>query len=284
MPEDTTVANLLAYARRQLAPVSDSSRLDSEVLLAAALGKPRSYLYAWPEHQLEALVVDVFVDLIKDRMQGRPVAYLVGSKEFWSLSLKVSTDTLIPRPETELLVELAVPWISRQGEPTVLDLGTGSGAIALALATERANAAILAVDRSSRALAVARENASALGLWNVSFVASDWFAALPTALQADAIVANPPYVAAADPHLLRGDPRFEPRSALVAGDDGLRDLTAIIDAAPAYLKTGGALLLEHGYRQGRAVRRLLVGRGFAQVKTTSDACGLERVTRGLRSH
>lgn len=256
----------------------DSPRRDCEILLAHVLGKSRTWLYTWPEHEVGAGQGDALAHLLQRRREGMPVAYLTGRREFWSLSLAVNSATLIPRPETETLVE----WALEVALPTaaaVLDMGTGSGAIALALAVERARWEITAVDASAAALAIARANGERLCPERVCFVASDWFSALAGS-RWDLIVSNPPYVEADSPYLQRGDLRFEPRSALVAGSSGLDDIARLAAAAPHYLRRGGWLLLEHGFEQGVAVRGLLEAAGLQQVVTRCDLAGHERITGG----
>lgn len=272
----TTVGALLRDATRRLAH-SDSAALDAQLLLASVLGKPRSWLYAWPEHPLATHDVERFDQLLGRRALGEPVAYLLGQREFWSLSLQVSPAVLIPRPETELLVQTALQR-GPSGPARAADLGTGSGAIALAFAKERPAWLIHATDRSLAALEVASANAARLGL-TVQFHAGDWLGALP-ALEFALIVSNPPYIEEGDSHLQEGDVRFEPRAALVAGHDGLADLRQLAQAAPRRLAKGGWLLLEHGWRQGAAVRELLAARGFVSVDTVCDGGGRERVTCG----
>ena len=257
---------------------TESPRRDAEILLCHTLGKPRSWLYAWPEYELQTAECALYDSLLARRRAGEPVAYLTGVREFWSLSLSVDQYTLIPRPETETLVAWALE-LSLPDSASVLDLGTGSGAIALALASERANWQLLAVDCSANALAVARANASATGLTQVSFVQSDWFDALQ-GRRFELVAANPPYVAPDDAHLAAGDLRFEPRDALVAADDGMADLARIIADAPQHLVADGWLLLEHGFQQAATVRGLLQEAGFSRVETRRDLAGQERISGG----
>ena len=276
-----TIADWLQNAQVRLAAVSTSPSLDAEVLLAEVLGKLRSYLYAWPEQPLAAEQVQRFAELLNRRLASEPVAYIIGRREFWSLELTVTPATLIPRPETELLVELALERIPPDGVIRLADLGTGSGAIALAIARERPRVQIIATDNSATALTVARLNARRLGIRNVEFRQGDWCAALegePFGL----IVCNPPYVAMTDPHLQQGDLRFEPPAALVAGPDGLDAIRSITARAMGYLQPGGWLLLEHGYDQGEQVLTLLHARGFTEVVDYRDATGIDRVGRGRR--
>lgn len=270
-----TIESLLKSAEL---PDSPSPRLDAELLLAHALGQSRSYLRTWPEREPSAAQCAAFAALLARRRTGEPVAYLLGRQGFWSLDLEVAPHTLIPRPDTELLVETALT-LGPGGPARVLDLGTGTGAIALALACERPAWQVLGVDRVSEAVQLAERNRARLGLGNARFVESVWFSTLGGERFA-LIVGNPPYIAAADRHLSEGDVRFEPASALVAGEDGLDDIRRIVAEAPEHLEAGGWLLLEHGYDQAEAVRALFAARGFAAVESRRDLGGHQRITLG----
>jgi release factor glutamine methyltransferase len=270
-----SIRDLLSEAARRLG--GGDARLDAELLLAHALGVSRATLYAHAEDEPSAAAREAFLRFVDERSRGVPVAYLIGHREFWSLDLAVTPAVLIPRPETELLVELAIARIPLDRDAVVADLGTGSGAIALAIARERPSARIVATDLSEAALDVARANARRLAIANVAFAGSDWFAALTQRF--DVVVSNPPYIAAGDPHL-EGDVRHEPLSALVAGADGLDALRRIVAGAPEHLRAGGWLLVEHGFDQGDAVRRLFRESGFGDVETARDAGDRERVTLG----
>ncbi len=261
----------------------DAARSEAELLLAHVLGRTRAWLFAWPEFVPDASVRDAFERLVAARARGEPVAYLLGRRAFWSLDLAVNPAVLIPRPETELLVELALARLPRDRECAVADLGTGSGAIALALARERPLARVLATDASAAALAVARANAERLDIGNIAFAQGDWCAALGAA-RFDVIASNPPYIEADDPHLEQGDLRHEPRSALASGSDGLVAIRSIIAAAPEHLVPGGGLLLEHGWNQAERVRELLSARGFVDVRSERDGNRHERVTFGAVAH
>ncbi|AHY41898.1 peptide chain release factor N(5)-glutamine methyltransferase [Stutzerimonas decontaminans] len=259
-------------------PDSPSARLDAEWLLAAALGKSASYLRTWPEREVSAECAERFAAHLARRRQGEPVAYILGRQGFWSLELEVAADTLIPRPDTELLVETALQLLPAT-PARVLDLGTGTGAIALALAAERPAWQLCGVDRVEAAVTLAERNRQRLGLRNAAFVLSHWFAGL-AGERFEMIVSNPPYIPASDPHLQLGDLRFEPQSALVAGADGLDDIRSIIHQAPAHLLPAGWLLLEHGYDQAEVVRTLLVSGGFEDVQSRLDLGGHERISLG----
>ncbi len=258
---------------------SDSAALDADCLLCAVLSCTRTYLRTWPEQALTPEQIEQAEQLAVRREQGEPVAYILGVREFWSLPLQVSPATLIPRPDTEALVEWALTLLSDKGQgQKALDLGTGTGAIALALKSEMPALSMWALEREPAALDLARRNAARLG-FQVNFLASNWFAAL-NERNFQLIVSNPPYIDAADPHLSQGDVRFEPHTALVAEEDGLADIRQIIEQAPDYLAPGGWLLLEHGWQQAEAVRELLLARGFHAVITRQDLGGQERVSGG----
>ncbi|MGL5338161.1 MAG: peptide chain release factor N(5)-glutamine methyltransferase [Aeromonas veronii] len=262
----------------------ESPRADADVLLCHLLDCRRSYLMTWPERELDAAQQATLQRWLARRLNGEPIAHLVGEREFWSLPLKVSPATLIPRPDTEVLVEQALTRIP-QGPCAVLDLGTGTGAIALALKSERPEIDVWAVDRMADAAALARENSAALGL-PIEVRDGSWFEPLGEPDRDETprfavIVSNPPYIDGADPHLEQGDVRFEPRSALVADDAGLADIRHIVAHAPAYLLADGWLLLEHGWDQGEAVRQLLRDGGYREVATVRDYGDNDRVTLGL---
>jgi release factor glutamine methyltransferase len=255
--------------------------VDAQVLLAHTLGRSRSWLVAHADDVLPRAEADAFFVLARRRRDGEPVAYLTGEREFWGLPLRVTPDVLIPRPETETLVEVVLEALPASRAARVLDLGTGSGAIALAIAKERPNARVLAIDASPGALAVAADNAQRLAIANVEFVAADWYDGVPDE-RFDVIASNPPYVAAGDAHLAAGDLRFEPAAALASGPDGLAALRRIVAGATARLLPDGLLALEHGYDQSAAVQRLLQDAGFATVQVRRDLAGIPRVCAGRR--
>lgn len=262
-------------------PDSPSARLDAEWLLAAALAKPLSYLRTWPEREVPAASAERFASDLQRRRQGEPVAYILGRQGFWSLELEVAPHTLIPRPDTELLVEVVLALLPAT-PARILDLGTGTGAIALALAAERPAWRVTGVDRIGEAVALAERNGRRLGLHNAAFRQSDWFSSL-AGERYQLIVSNPPYIPVSDPHLAMGDVRFEPRSALVAGADGLDDIRRIVAQAPEHLEPHGWLLLEHGFDQAGAVRELLSRGGFVEVESRRDLSGHERISLGRLS-
>lgn len=256
------------------------SRLEAKILLCHALLQPRSWLAAHDRDPILPEQAAAFDALLQRRLHGEPIAYILGEREFYSLAFKVTTAVLIPRPETELLVELALERLPANRSVRVLDLGTGSGVVAVTLALRRPQAEVVAVDQSAAALEVARENAQRLGAGNLRLMLSDWYSAL-IGEKFDLIVSNPPYIAAADPHLTQGDVRFEPPAALASGTDGLDDIRAIIRGAAVRLNSSGWLLFEHGYDQAVACRELLAQAGFEQVASAADLAGIERVSYGL---
>jgi release factor glutamine methyltransferase len=272
-----------AIAARSALQTSGLVPIDAQVLLAHVLGQGRAWLAAHGGEALSPEQADEFFALAKRRRAGEPIAYLTGTREFWGLPLIVSPAVLIPRPETEALVEFALARLPTDRDLRLLDLGTGSGAIALALAHERPRAKVLATDASADALAVARENARRLNLPHVEFLQADWYAGLPAAEQRasfDLIACNPPYVAARDPHLNDGDVRFEPQMALASGADGLDALRIIVAGARARLAAGGTLVVEHGYDQAEAVRALFGAAGFTGIVAARDLAGIPRVVAG----
>lgn len=270
----------IADATTRLTSVSESARLDAEILLCQCIDMPRSYLFAHPEDELDALTLERFEALMRRRLDGEPMAYLSGVREFWSHELLVSSATLVPRPETELLVDLALREIPRQAEWQVLDLGTGSGAIAIAIAAERPLCEVTATDLSSAALAVAAENVRQAGLANVHCVAGNWTEPV-LGRRFNIIVSNPPYVNDDDATLQML--RHEPRSALASGADGLNDLRILAEDCAALIEPGGLLLLEHGATQQADVAALLKAAGWADIACHNDLAGRPRVTVARRN-
>ena len=266
------------YAVEQLDSRSESPRLDAEILLSHVLGKNRAFLRAWPDARLDPARIGEYLELIDARKKGTPIAYLTGYREFWSKSFRVGPAVLVPRPETELLVEMALEIIPRNKPVKILELGTGSGIIALSLALERPGISILASDISPGALSIARENASRLQIANVRFLNSNWFDQIPQE-RFELIVSNPPYVAETDPHLTRGDLAFEPEIALKSGPTGLEALRSIADQACDWLNPGGHLLLEHGFAQADDLRQLLQRFNYGEIATRADLQGHPRATR-----
>jgi release factor glutamine methyltransferase len=252
---------------------------EAKILLGHVLQRNRAWLAAHADETIEVQDAKAFDALARRRRDGEPIAYLTGKREFYGLDLAITPDVLIPRPETELLVELALTRIGIDSRASVLDLGSGSGAIALAIASQRPNAEVLGVDASRSAVVLGRSNATCLHLVNVSFVESDWFSAVPKS-RYDVIVTNPPYVRAGDAHLTEGDLRFEPKEALVAGVDGLSAIRAIVESAAAYLAPGAWLLVEHGYDQADSLLALLRDAQFRDVGSRRDLAGIPRVAFG----
>lgn len=283
MSAEYSVEQVLHKAAQQLIESgSDSPSLDAAVLLCHALDKPRSFLLTWPEKILSDEQRERFQSLLERRLKGEPVAYIIGEREFWSLLLKVSPSTLIPRPDTERLVELALEKAALH-EGDILDLGTGTGAIALALASELPHRQVWGVDLQPEAQQLAQSNAEALKIANAQFLCGSWFEPLAAGTKFALIVSNPPYIEKDDPHLGQGDVRFEPITALVADEKGLADIKHIATQARDYLAEQGWLMFEHGFEQGAAVRQLLVSLGYQEVATYKDYGDNDRVTLGQYS-
>ncbi len=271
----------LTSATQQLDTISDTALLDAEVLLCHVLKKNRSHLRAWPEKALSLEEHNKFQQLLDQRIRGEPIAYISGKKEFWSREFKVSPNVLIPRPDTELLIELSLNIIKNKVNPRLIDLGTGSGNIAITLAAERPDSDIIATDVSNQALKIAKHNAKAHQIKNIHFIQSDWFDNI-LQNEFDLVISNPPYIASNDPHLSQGDVRFEPDCALVADDKGLKDIRMICSHARDYLKSKGRLLIEHGYDQQAAVQTIFDEYQFFDITTHNDLSGNPRVTTGLK--
>lgn len=275
---DNSFANLIRQGQLLLQHVSDSAKLDTEILLCFVLEKEPSYLLTWPEKLLSDEQLLVFLPLLARRFQGEPIAYITGAKEFWSLPLAVSTATLIPRPDTETLVELVLEQYKHSENISCLDLGTGTGAIALALASEKPTWAIAAIDFNADAVKLAQDNAKKLQLTQVNIFQSDWFAQIAGDKKFDIIVSNPPYIDRNDENLNQGDVRFEPASALIANDHGLADIKHIAALAQQFLIHQGALFFEHGFEQGDKVRQILIALGYENTQTVQDLNGHDRIT------
>lgn len=271
----------LSSATKQLLPISDTALLDADILLCHVLKKPRSHLRAWPEKALSLEEYNKFQQLLNQRLRGQPIAYITGKKEFWSREFKVNTNVLIPRPDTELLIELSLNIIKNKVNPRLIDLGTGSGNIAITLAAERSDSDIIATDVSNQALKIAKHNAKAHQIKNIHFIRSDWFDNI-LQNEFDLVISNPPYIACNDPHLSQGDVRFEPDCALVADDKGLKDIRMICNHAHDYLKSKGMLLIEHGCDQQTAVQTIFDKYQFCDIMTHNDLSGNPRVTTGLK--
>jgi release factor glutamine methyltransferase len=275
----TDIQTTLLTATNRLSSTSDSALLDAEVLLCYVLKKPRSHLRAWPEKELGSVQYKHFQALLKQRQQGKPIAYIVGSREFWSRDFVVNQDVLIPRPETELLIELSLNLLANKSQAQIIDLGTGSGIIAITLAAERPDLEITATDLSHKALEIAQQNAASHQIKNIRFIQSCWFDSVPES-KFDLVISNPPYIEKNDPHLSTGDLRFEPDSALIAKERGLKDINIISHDARNYLKAKGTLLLEHGYNQQQAMQTLFKSLAYCNIKTHVDLSKNPRVTTG----
>ncbi len=271
------IDSAIRWATQRIETCSESARLDAELLLSHCLDKPRSYLYSWPEQELSESCWQRFQSLVRQRLQPMPIAYLLGKREFFSMEYATTSAALVPRPETELLVELALRQIPIDRPLRVCDLGTGSGIIAITLKKQRPLTTVCATDVDPGCLALARDNAQ-LHQVDINFIESDWYENLPSDSNFDLIVSNPPYIAGDHPFLLQGDLPAEPAIALTPGSSGLEALEVIIAKAPDHLTTGGILILEHGYDQEAAVADLLQSHGFTEIRCESDHNNLPRTT------
>lgn len=274
-----SIKSALTEAAGTLTLISESALLDAEILLCLTLNQPRSHLRAWPDKILQPEQLSAFGILLEQRQKGMPIAYITGNREFWSRDFQVTPDVLIPRPDTELLIELSLDLIPSDAPFKILDLGTGSGIIAITLAAERPHALLSAADFSLAALRIAQLNADKHRISTIAFYQSDWFAGVPDT-KFDLIVSNPPYIAEDDSHLQQGDVRFEPQTALCAAEQGLSDINTIATAARYYLEPCGHLLLEHGYNQQRQVQALLTDLHYDNIQTYTDLSGQPRATYG----
>lgn len=296
-PAQCSIKQWLDHATKQHREHEKSeARIESRILLTHVLGKPSSYLYTWPDKELEPSEIDRVNLLLQRRLQGEPIAYILGVREFWSLDFKVTPDVLIPRQETEALVELCLDYFSHLSELSqgsqqelqkldtlkLLELGTGSGAISISVANERPHLNITATDVSNFALDIAKENAETHQCHNIEFKLGSWYQCV-TETAYDMIVSNPPYVAEMDEHLSKGDLPFEPKVALSSGENGLNDIKHIVTSALNYLKAGGRLALEHGYDQAQSIQKLMSNVGFINVTTIQDHSGTDRITTGIKS-
>jgi release factor glutamine methyltransferase len=276
-----TIAAQLSAAIKKIATISETPRLEAELLLAQILNVSRVYLHTWPEREVNAAIVEKFSQNVTRRCQGEPLAYILGYKEFWSLELIVTPDTLIPRPETEMIVELVLEYLPKEETFSVVDLGTGSGAIALAIAKERPHWQVIAVDKFNEALQIAKLNANRHNIENVLFVQASWLQSF-AAQKFHAIVSNPPYIAENDPHLSSSELKFEPQTALVAENQGFSAYQEIISQAPNCLMADGFLVLEHGKDQGKTVQELMRSHHFENIKQYYDLAGIDRVCSGKK--
>ena len=277
------IDSVLSLAKASLDKSGSSSpALDAELILASALGRDRTWLFTWPEYQPSFSQIDQFNQMLQRRVLGEPMAYILGEREFWGLSLECDPSTLIPRPDTELLVEIAL-GLGLTKEARILDLGTGTGAIALALASERPNWKISAVDLSTAAIDLAQRNAAKLGIGSVEWYRGSWFEPIEEGARFDLIISNPPYVEAGSPWLDRGDLRFEPRTALTSGLEGMDDISLIAKKAQTYLSPSAYLLFEHGFEQADKVKGLLQSQGYQSIKCFKDLSDLDRATLAINS-
>lgn len=277
----TSIKNLLRWGQSSLSTINDSVSIDAEMLLCHTLDCSRAYLYSHSEEEIDDATTQAYKQLIKSRMTGYPVAYLTGKQGFWTLELEVNEHTLIPRPETELLVHLGLEKIKLIERPMIIDLGTGSGAVALAMARERPDAHILAVDLSFLALRVAQKNQRRYHYDHINFVCADWLKSINPDPIYELIITNPPYVAETDPHLL-SDIRFEPKQALTSGLDGLNAVTEIIATAKQFLKDDGWLFIEHGYNQKGLIKQKFKDNSYTNIQCWQDHSGLDRVSAGQK--
>jgi len=275
-----TITDVLTLATGDLnVSGSLSSFVDATALLCYAIDKSRTYLLTWPEKIVQQKQYDLFCSLLERRINGEPIAYIIGKKEFWSLNLSVSPSTLIPRPDTERLVEVALDYVDESTKP-LLDLGTGTGAIALALASELPHISVYGIDFRAEAVTLAQQNAMDLNINNAYFLQSNWFDCIELGTKFALIISNPPYIDKNDPHLKEGDVRFEPNSALIASENGLADIRTISVQAREFLDVDGWLMFEHGYSQAEFVRNILQGLGYQKIETKQDYSGHDRVTIG----
>lgn len=274
---------LINNATQQIYNSSDTPRIDAEVLMQHVLGKSTAWLMAYGDTIASAEHSKAFYSLLAGRQKGQPIAYLTGSRDFWSLTLKVDENVLIPRPDTETLVEEALKRLPKNRQLAVLDLGTGSGAIALSIAKERPNAHVIALEYQRAALEIAQQNSKLNDIDNIEFRLSDWYQAITHTETFDLIASNPPYIEQGNPHLNQGDLRFEPSTALVAQNSGLADLQTIIDTAPKCLNNNGWLIVEHGYNQASEVALLFKSNGFSDIECFKDINDLPRCTQGKKS-